>query len=152
MIQSVPHVVFVERIIWAELTGKKICQPCVAATTGHLCQWNKPKINQGKIVNRIYSISVRRFNTWSAFLYWFWMFISSPEPKAQRWAYRIGRFPSSGVRPSSVNIFKRLLLWSCEVKTFDIWHKASTGEGNQNCCFLFRSDKNSGCHGNFYVP
>ena len=35
-------------------------------------------------------------------------FFSSPEPKAHRWAYSIGR------HPSSINIFKRHLLWSHE--------------------------------------
>ena len=42
-----------------------------------------------------------------------WIF-SSPEPKAHRWAYSIGRHPSSVRRPSSVNIFKRHLLWNLQ--------------------------------------
>ena len=29
---------------------------------------------------------------------------------------------------------------------------ASTGGGNENLCFLFRSDKNSGCSGNLNFP
>ena len=60
-------------------------------------------------------------------------FFSSPEPKAHRWAYSIGRHPSSicsSVHPSSVNIFKRLLLWA--VKPFlSSSHIASIGRGNK---------------------
>ena len=58
--------------------------------------------------------------------------IVSLEPKAHRWAYSIGRHPSS-VRPSSVvNIFKRLLLWSREADSFHIPHIASIdGEGGR---------------------
>ena len=63
---------------------------------------------------------------------------SSPEPKAHRWAYSIGRR-----RPS--NIFKHLL-WSREADSYQISHIASIGRGNKYCCCLFQSDKNSGCY------
>ena len=54
----------------------------------------------------------------------------------------------SVVRPSSVNSFKRHLLWSREADFFHISHIASIGRGNEKLCFLFQSDKNSGCYGN----
>ena len=50
---------------------------------------------------------------------------SSPEPKAHRWAYSIGR------HPSSVNIFKRHLLWSHEADSYQISHIPSLGLGNK---------------------
>ena len=53
----------------------------------------------------------------------------------------------SVVRPS-VNIFKRHLLVSREADSFHISHIASIGRGNEKLCFLFQSDKNSGCYGN----
>ena len=53
----------------------------------------------------------------------------------------------SVVRPS-VNIFKRNLLRSYEADSFHISHIASIGRGNKKLCFLFQSDKNSGCYGN----
>ena len=71
---------------------------------------------------------------------------SSPEPKAHRWAYSIGR------HPSSVNTFKRLLLWSRDADSFHISHMASTDGGNESLCFLFQSAKNSGCYGNLWFP
>ena len=73
------------------------------------------------------------------------VFISSPEPKALRWAYSIGRHLS--FRPSSIiiNIFKRYLLWSHEAGSCQISHIASLGRGNEKLCFLFQSVKNSGC-------
>ena len=46
--------------------------------------------------------------------------ISSPKPKAHLWAYSKGTQPLS-VRPS-VNIFKRLLLWSREANSYHISH------------------------------
>ena len=48
---------------------------------------------------------------------------SSPE-KAQRWAYRIGRYPSSSIRRRPQ--FQMTSLKLCG-QNFDIWHKASTG-------------------------
>ena len=47
----------------------------------------------------------------------------------------------SVVRPSSVNIFKRHLLWSRETDSFHISHIASIGRGDEKLCFLFQSDK-----------
>ena len=32
--------------------------------------------------------------------------------------------------------------------SFHISHIASIGRGNEKLCFLFQSDKNSGCYGN----
>ena len=79
--------------------------------------------------------------------------INSPEPKAHRWAYSIGKHPWS-VRPPvvqpAVSIFKRLLLWSREADSFHISHIASIVGGNEYLCFLFKLDKNSGCYGNLY--
>ena len=60
--------------------------------------------------------------------------------------YKGIRRPS--VRRPSVNIFKRHLLRSREADSFDISHIASIGRGNEKLCFLFQSDKNSGCYGN----
>ena len=37
-------------------------------------------------------------------------------------------------------------------RIFHISHIASTGWGNEYLCFLFRSDKNSGCYGNLKFP
>ena len=53
----------------------------------------------------------------------------------------------SVVHPS-VNIFKRHLLGSREADSFHISHEASIGRGDEKLCFLFQSDKNSGCYGN----
>ena len=54
-------------------------------------------------------------------------------------------------RPSvvcpSVNIFKQHL-WSHKADSFHISHIASIGRGNEKLCFLFQSDKTSGCYGN----
>ena len=76
--------------------------------------------------------------------------ISSPERKAHRWAYNIGRHLLSvrRCRSSVVNIFKRHLLWSHEADSCHILHIASIGRGNEKCCFLSKSDKNFGCYGN----
>ena len=41
----------------------------------------------------------------------------------------------SSVSPSSVNIFKRHLLWSREANSSHISHIASIGRGNENLCF-----------------
>ena len=56
---------------------------------------------------------------------WLWniYIISSPEPKAPRWANSIPVTPSS-VRPSSLNIFKHLLLWNYWAN----WTKTSYGD------------------------
>ena len=76
------------------------------------------------------------------------LIFSSPEPKAHRWPYRIGRHPSS-VRPSVVvNIFKRHRLWSHEADSYHIALTSSVGRENEKLCFLFQSDKNSGCYSN----
>ena len=57
---------------------------------------------------------------------------SSPEPKAHRWAYSIGRHPSSVFRFPSVSIFKWHLLWSHEADSYHISHIiASIGRGNK---------------------
>ena len=56
----------------------------------------------------------------------------SPEPKAHRWAYSICRHTSSvRHRASSVNIFKRYVLWSHEADSYQISHIASIGRGNE---------------------
>ena len=80
----------------------------------------------------------------------FIIIISLPEPKAHRWAYSIGRHPSSvrRRRPSVVTIFKRHLLWSHEANYCHISHIASIDRGNEKYCFLPQSDENSGCYGN----
>ena len=56
--------------------------------------------------------------------------ISSFEPKANWWAYSIGRHPLS-VRRLSVSFFKWHLLWSREVDSFHILHIASICRGNE---------------------
>ena len=63
--------------------------------------------------------------------------VSSPEPKAHSWTYSVGRHPLSVRRrhPSSVNLFKRHLLWSHEADYFHISHIASIGRGNNNVDF-----------------
>ena len=61
---------------------------------------------------------------------------SSPEPKAHRWAYSIGRYPSSD-RPSSssvVNIFKRHLFWSHEADSCHISYISYIGRANEYYC------------------
>ena len=42
--------------------------------------------------------------------------------------------------------------FSGQADSFHISHIASTGRGNEYLCFLFRSDKNSGCYGNLKFP
>ena len=48
---------------------------------------------------------------------------------------------------------KLLQVFGCSVRTFAqyISHIASIGRGNEKLCFLFQSDKNSGCYGNLYT-
>ena len=65
---------------------------------------------------------------------------SAPEPKAHRWAYNIGRHPSS-VRASTFSNY-----FSSEADSFHISQIASIGGGIEELCFLFQSDKNSGCY------
>ena len=69
----------------------------------------------------------------SLFSYLNLVLFSSPEPKAHRWAYSIGRHLSSVVRRRSLsaNIFKRHLLWSHEADSYQISHIASIGRGNE---------------------
>ena len=38
-------------------------------------------------------------------------------------------------------------VWNREADSFHISHIASIGRGNEKLCFLFQSDKNSGCYG-----
>ena len=57
------------------------------------------------------------------------------------------RRPSLVRRPSSVNIFKDISSEAVRI-FFHISHIASIGWGNEKLCFLFQSDKNSGCYGN----
>ena len=90
-------------------------------------------------------VEIKIYDYWNPQLHALLIF-SSPEPKAHRWAYSIGR------HPSSVDIFKRHLLWSHEADSYQISHIASIGRGNEYLCFLFQSDKNSGCYGNLYFP
>ena len=63
-------------------------------------------------------------------------FISSPQPKAHRWTYSIGRHPSS-----VVNIFKWHLLWSHETDSCQISHTTSIGQGSKKLCFFFCSNR-----------
>ena len=58
----------------------------------------------------------------------------------------------SVVRPSVVRPSVRLSKFSndisSEADSFHISYIASIGRGNEKLCFLFQSDKNSGCYGN----
>ena len=56
-------------------------------------------------------------------------FISSPEPKAHWWAYRIGKPPSSVCRPYSLNIFSETA-WPIKV-TF---HMEPPWDGGMKVC------------------
>ena len=77
-----------------------------------------------------------------------WSLVRSPELKAHRC---IGRHPSV-CRPSIVNIFKWHLLWSHEADSYQISHIASIGWEKEKLCFLFQSDKNSGCYSSLQLP
>ena len=60
------------------------------------------------------------------------IFISSPEPKARRWAYNIARhLLSVRLSLSSVTIFNGHLLWSHEADSCHISHIASISRGNK---------------------
>ena len=59
---------------------------------------------------------------------------------------------SSVVRPSVVNIFKRLLLGSREADSFHISHMTSLGRGYKLLCVLFQLDNISDCYVNLYFP
>ena len=51
-------------------------------------------------------------------------------------------------RPSVRQHFQTTSPLKREEDSFHISPIASIGRGNENLCFLFRSDKNSGCYGN----
>ena len=57
---------------------------------------------------------------------------SSPEPKAHGWANSIPVTPASVRRPSSVNIFKHLLLWNHWANWTQILYGDSLGRGNES--------------------
>ena len=74
---------------------------------------------------------------------------SSPEPKAHRWAYSIGRHPSS-VRRRRPSIRGQYFQTTSPLKPWSRFLPYFTyiGMGNKKYCFLSQSDKNSGCYGN----
>ena len=85
---------------------------------------------------------------------------SSSEAKAHRWAYSIGRHPSSvrpSVRPSVVRPFVRqhfqttspLKPWS---RFFPYFTYSIYRWGERIIVLFFQSDKNSGCYGNVEFP
>ena len=73
--------------------------------------------------------------------------ISSPEPKAHRWAYSIGNQPSS-IR-QHFQTTSPLKPWS---RFFPYFAYSNYRQGERIILFLFQSDKNSGCKGNLYLP
>ena len=77
------------------------------------------------------------FWTFSLILKDLYFFISSPVSRrlvGELIVYRGVRRPSVR-RPSVINIFKRLLLWSRKADSFHISHIASIGRGNKKLCF-----------------
>ena len=58
----------------------------------------------------------------------------------------------SSLRQSSVRLSTFSNDISSEADYFHISHIASIGRGNEKVCFLFQSDKNSGCYGNLEFP
>ena len=86
-----------------------------------------------------------------------YLFFSSPEPTAHRWAYRIPmvRRPSvvrpSVVRPSSVvNNFKLLLLWNRLANQNQILCGASLGRGNESLFAASESHNQDGRHAHIW--
>ena len=77
-------------------------------------------------------------------------FFSSPEPKAQKWAYSIPVEPAS-VRPC-VHTFKHEYLWNQWADRNQILSEASLGWGKGCIWFWARSDQNSGFLGNRKLP
>ena len=51
-------------------------------------------------------------------------------------------------RPSVCQHFQTTSPLKREADSFHISHIASIGRGKEKVCFLFQSDKNSGCYGN----
>ena len=49
-----------------------------------------------------------------------------------------------------VKMFKNLLLRNHKEDEAETWHTCLGHYPLQKLCFLFRSDKNSGCYGNFH--
>ena len=47
-----------------------------------------------------------------------------------------------------MKMFKNLLLRNHKVDEAELWHTCLGHKPVQKLCFLFRSDKNSGCNGN----
>ena len=78
------------------------------------------------------------------------VFISSPEPKAQRWAYSIPVEPSPVCACVSlcVNIFKHEYLRHQQADHNQYLSEASLGWGKGFSRFWSKSDQNSGFHGN----
>ena len=77
-------------------------------------------------------------------------FISSPEPKAPRWAISIPVTPASAVRLSSVNIFKHLLLWNHWANLTQISYGDSLGWGNQSLFKWSWSHDQNGRHAHIW--
>ena len=53
---------------------------------------------------------------------------------------------------ASVRPFTFSKIFFSETDQSQILCGASMGRGNESLCFLFRSDKNSGCYGNLCFP
>ena len=52
----------------------------------------------------------------------------------------------------SLKTFKNLLLRNDMEDEAETWHTCQAHYPLQKLCFLFRSDKNSGCYGNLLFP
>ena len=64
---------------------------------------------------------------------------------------QIGEFDWLSARQKGsifVKMFKNLLLRNHKGNEAETWHTCLGHSPLQNLCFLFRSDKNSGCYGN----
>ena len=61
---------------------------------------------------------------------------------------KVSLFRPSVRHPSSVSIFKQHLHEGVRSILLIFHIIASIGRGNEKLCFLFQSDKNSGCYGN----
>ena len=68
---------------------------------------------------------------------------------------RIGKFDWLSVRQKGsifVKMFKNLLFRNRMEDEAETWHACLGHYLLQKLCFLFRSDKNSGCYGNLNFP
>ena len=118
--------------IWAstwdfEWTGKTEMSLCRVFTAHTL--WIRKKRHRRSRLASFYSCfkNILLLAPWEIF-----HVFSSPEPKAHEWANSIPVTPASVRRPSSVNIFKHLLLWNHWGNWAQILYGDSLGRGNES--------------------